>query len=232
MKIIIYTATKATEVALAKILKISASEAERMILDQGLKYKLDYDPDERNAQRNFVEAGQTLIVEEVIPFIAVTYTPFKSLESGEWRETPIAIIMHRTVTKSSADIDKTLFSTYRKASSVKGANFYVDASGIIYQTTSNWQYALHIWDSSKQLYPEYYGVLHNYNTVGIEVTGDYNDDTETWEPLTDMQIRSVKQLVERLMARYSISKQNVYPHEKVQRKTEGEGQFVLDAIGF
>lgn len=136
-----------------------------------------------------------------------------------------AIILHRTVSPNYQGE-----RMKKMKDKIPGAHFFVDKDGTIYQTVSLNNVAAHLYDHKKQMYSDYFNVLHNYNTIGIEVVGMYNKITKTWEDLTLPQIESVKLLVKQIQQEYNISKDNIYPHEKVQRKTKGEGQTVLDAI--
>jgi len=93
-----------------------------------------------------------------------------------------------------------------------------------------YRYTIHLYEDKKQMYPEYYNKLKNSNTIGIEVIGGYDAETKTWDALTAQQIQVTAELVVKLLDSYSLTIHDIYSHEKVQRKTEGEGQVVFDAI--
>ncbi len=158
----------------------------------------------------------------------ITMDPISGLVNGRPDIGEIqAIILHRTV---SSNYPGGWMKTKTKT---KGAHFFIDKDGTTYQTASMDKSVAHIYSSSsKQMYPEYYGKLLNTNTVGIEVIGNYNKATKEWEPLTVFQAVSVSILVDQLSKHYDIHRNQVYPHETVQRKTTGEGQTVLDVTTF
>lgn len=134
-----------------------------------------------------------------------------------------ALILHRTVSSNYPG------GWMKSKTKIKGAHFYIDKDGTTYQTASLNKSVAHIYaSSSKQMYKDYYGKLKNSNTVGIEVIGNYKN--KKWEPLTQDQIDATSILVKQIKTHYKIHNDKVYPHEKVQRKTKGEGQTVLDAI--
>ena len=72
--------------------------------------------------------------------------------------------------------------------------------------------------------------IGNYNSIGIEVVGNYNNSTQQWDPLTPEQIESTAQAVYTMMNEYGLTIDDVFPHEDVSWKTAGEGQVVMDAI--
>ncbi len=133
-----------------------------------------------------------------------------------------AVILHRTVSSNYPG------SWMKAKTKSKGAHFYIDKDGTTYQTASTKKSVAHLYNSSKQMYPQYYKVLVNTNTIGIEVIGSYVKGE--WEELTPRQIEAVILLVDQLKDEYHLTDENIYPHEKVQKKTKGEGQTVLDAI--
>lgn len=133
-----------------------------------------------------------------------------------------AIILHRTVSSNYPG------GWMKSKDKVKGAHFYVDKDGTTYQTASLNISVAHLYSNAKQMYKQYYKVLENSNAIGIEVIGNYINDK--WEKLTSEQAKATKLLVKQIKQEYNIPNEKVYPHEKVQRKTKGEGQTVLDAI--
>ena len=154
----------------------------------------------------------------------ITLDKIKALENSRPAMGDIEnIILHRTVSYNYPG------PWMKLKSKIKGAHFYVDTDGTAYQTASLNTSVAHIYSSSsKQMYPEYFGVLQNTNSVGIEVVGNYKDGK--WDPLTTEQIDATTLLVQQIKNHYNIHCDNIYAHEKVQRKTAGEGQTVLKTL--
>jgi len=153
----------------------------------------------------------------------ITWDRMSALEKGRHSMNTVeALILHRTAGSRYPQL------WLRGLDKAKGAHFYVAKDGTTYQTASLNISVAHLYVSSKQMYSDYYGVLSNSNTIGIEVVGNYSDGK--WEPLTAEQISATSMLVQQLQSHYNIHSNKVYPHETVQRKTAGEGQTVLDAI--
>jgi RHS repeat-associated protein len=163
-----------------------------------------------------------------LPFdITFKYDPLSSVERGAMDSDVPAIIMHRTVSSVGAN----LYSSWKAGTKVAGTHFLVGEDGTVYQTGNLNNHTIHLRSgSSKQMYKKYFKKILNSNTVGIEVIGNYNATTKTWDPLTPDQVTAVAHLVLELTFRYDLDMSNVLPHENVQRKTTGEGQVVLDAI--
>ena len=61
----------------------------------------------------------------------------------------------------------------------------------------------------------------NSDSIGIEVVGKYKSNQ--WEVATQAQKDSIKNLVEILKAEYNLNNDDVYEHDKISRKTDGEG---------
>jgi hypothetical protein len=154
------------------------------------------------------------------------YNPLSSIERGTIASNVPAIILHRTVSSNGAR----QYNTWKAAIKTKGTHFLVGEDGTIYQTSRLTKYTVHLYETSKQMYKQYFKKLLNSNTIGIEVVGNYNAATKTWDPLTHDQVTAVAQLVLELTFRYDMDMSKILPHENVQRKTAGEGQVVLDAI--
>lgn len=153
----------------------------------------------------------------------ITPDRIAGLENGRPKMGTVeGLILHRTVSSNYPG------NWMKSSNKTKGAHFFVDKDGTTYQTASLNVSVGHIYNSSKQMYPAYFGVLTNSNTIGIEVVGHYINGE--WEPLTPEQITATSMLVQQLQTLYNVHRDKVYPHEKVQRKTPGEGQTVLDAI--
>lgn len=96
---------------------------------------------------------------------------------------------------------------------------------------------IHEHETAKK-YPERYP--YNGDSVGIEVVGkSYDkdkkapktgDDVESWDALSEGQIKSVACLVNNLMTLYSLSRADIYLHEQISYKGKLEGGTVYDAI--
>ncbi|GAA3914452.1 hypothetical protein GCM10022229_04320 [Luteimonas lutimaris] len=71
-------------------------------------------------------------------------------------------------------------------------------------------------------YPERYPT--NEDSVGIEVVAMYDESTKTWDAPTPEQTESIKVLVRILKKAYSLQDADVYAHDTISRKTEGEDQ--------
>lgn len=136
-----------------------------------------------------------------------------------------AIILHRTV--SSNYQGKSMKIAKEK---IPGTHFFVDKNGAVYQTVSLKNQTLHLYEKKGQMYDEYLGILTNANTIGIEVIGMYFYDSKEWEPLTKVQSDAVSQLVIQIKEEYNLTNSDIYAHEKIQRKTLGEGEIVWNAI--
>lgn len=129
------------------------------------------------------------------------------------------IMLHRTVSSTG----KSALNSFE--SSGIGTHFLVDEAGMVHQSVPLHIKAHHMReDETAKL-----GIFNN-NTVGIEVVGNYNKATKTWDRLNQKQVLATSRLVRQLQSQYGIGYENVIPHEFVQRKTRGEGQVVLDAI--
>ncbi|SHN46173.1 N-acetylmuramoyl-L-alanine amidase [Chitinophaga sp. CF418] len=70
----------------------------------------------------------------------------------------------------------------------------------------------------------------NSNSIGIEVVGAFNDETEEWEPVTPEQIISTAWLTNNLLNRYGLGFDDIYSHDQISKKEPGEGTIVRQAI--
>ena len=77
-------------------------------------------------------------------------------------------------------------------------------------------------------YPDRYP--YNGDSIGIEVVGAYTASSKTWDAVPADQADSVAYLVNLLKKELSLTNADIYVHEKISYKTEGEGQTVYDAI--
>jgi N-acetylmuramoyl-L-alanine amidase len=139
--------------------------------------------------------------------------------------TPSYVILHRTV---SSNITSPLNSARNTG---VGTHFYVGTDGAIVQASSMNNRTSHLRSTGRGgVFDRAASAPHNNNSIGIEVVGNYNATTRTWDPLTARQIESVAFLVNSLKTTYNISQTNVRNHEDVQPKTAGEGATVSQAI--
>lgn len=129
-----------------------------------------------------------------------------------------AVVLHRTVSSSASSAVKTTKNNKGKT----GFHIVVDNDGTITQVNNFENRANHV---GKQK-----GDVGNFNSIGIEVVGNYNSETKTWDPLTDEQIENTAQALVSILIEYDLTIDDVYPHEDVSWKTPGEGEVVEDAI--
>ncbi|MBK6730823.1 MAG: N-acetylmuramoyl-L-alanine amidase [Bacteroidetes bacterium] len=129
-----------------------------------------------------------------------------------------AVVLHRTVSSSAESAVRTTKNNEGRT----GFHIVVDKGGEITQVNNFENRANHV---GKQK-----GDVSNYNSIGIEVVGNYNAETKTWDPLTEEQVENTAQAVNAILQEYDLTLENVYPHEDVSWKTPGEGQVVQDAI--
>ncbi|MDR1876288.1 MAG: N-acetylmuramoyl-L-alanine amidase [Flavobacteriaceae bacterium] len=128
------------------------------------------------------------------------------------------IVLHRTVSSSASSAIRTAKSNEGKT----GFHIVIDTDGSTTQLVNFNNRANHV---GKQKID-----IGNYNSIGIEVVGNYNSNTTQWDPLTPEQIESTAGAVHTIMGEYNLTISDVYPHEDLSWKTAGEGQVVLDAI--
>lgn len=77
-------------------------------------------------------------------------------------------------------------------------------------------------------YPSRYP--HNGDSIGIEVVGNYDNSSKTWDVVPTAQADAVAYLVNLLKKELNLTNADIYTHEKISYKTEGEGQTVYNAI--
>lgn len=70
-------------------------------------------------------------------------------------------------------------------------------------------------------YPERYPT--NRDSIGIEVVATYNERTQTWQEPTEAQRASIQRLVGALQNNYGLNDRDVYEHDRISFKTQGEG---------
>jgi len=133
-------------------------------------------------------------------------------------KTVTAVVLHRTVSTTA----QSAINTTKGNKGTTGFHIVVDKNGTITQLNNFENRANHVGKPK--------GGVNNYNSIGIEVVGDYDEETGTWEPLTEEQIENTAQALNTILQEYDLTLEDVYPHEEVSWKTEGEGQVVEDAI--
>ena len=173
-------------------------------------------------------------------------TDKNKLEKGDLKEVE-AIILHRTAgsTKESA------LNSFK--SSGIGTHFLIAKDGAVLQTASLGKYTYHIgkirsrcqqegncdskdaeaikkigWNPSglhaheqKKSYPDRYPV--NSESVGIEVVGAYDSKSKSWDEPTAEQKKSIRSLVDKLKKCYHLGDGDIFEHDKISYKKEGEG---------
>ncbi|HFS3704214.1 TPA: N-acetylmuramoyl-L-alanine amidase, partial [Escherichia coli] len=157
-----------------------------------------------------------------------------------------AIILHRT---DSSTINGTLASFSKGI----GTHFIVEKDGNIYQAASLFVYTSHVgkiksrckeektWSSEEKKKTEAFGwnakkihdhekikqypyrYPYNMDSVGIEVIALYDKKNKKWESATDSQKKSIEKLVDIIKNIYELEDRDVYEHDKISYKTEGEG---------
>ena len=153
-----------------------------------------------------------------------------------------AVVLHRTDSP-------TISSALNNASQQAAAHFYIAKNGDVYQKISLAQVAPHVGrikkrddpksfsiisvfnEEKKKNYPERYS--YNEDSIGIEVVGKYDlpQYPGIFEPVSPEQVKATARLVNFLLDYFSLNnKEDLYPHEMISSKTEGEGQMIYDSI--
>ncbi|WP_159565017.1 peptidoglycan recognition protein family protein [Budvicia diplopodorum] len=154
------------------------------------------------------------------------------------------IVLHRT---DSSSVEGTLTSFSKGV----GTHFLIAKNGDIHQTVSLFSYTYHVgkiksrcmeektcsaeeskkiksfgWNPGKvydhekvKMYPERYP--YNGDSVGIEVVAMHKNDG--WESPTLEQTNSISKLVDIIKNIYELDDRDVYEHDKISYKMEGEG---------
>ncbi|MGQ4583910.1 N-acetylmuramoyl-L-alanine amidase [Lysobacter sp. F60174L2] len=68
----------------------------------------------------------------------------------------------------------------------------------------------------------------NEGSVGIEVVAMYTEATRQWDPPTPEQSESITLLARILKTQYSLTDADIYEHDRISRKTAGEGAGLYD----
>ncbi|MBP6749591.1 MAG: N-acetylmuramoyl-L-alanine amidase [Xanthomonadaceae bacterium] len=70
-------------------------------------------------------------------------------------------------------------------------------------------------------YPDRYPT--NRDSIGIEVVATYDERTRTWQEPTEAQRASIQRLVGTLQNNFGLNDRDVYEHDRISYKTQGEG---------
>lgn len=175
--------------------------------------------------------------------------PIAALEKGAIQG-PKAVVLHRTDSK-------TIGSPLKSFEGGIGTHFIVDKDGSIYQAASLLKKTFHVGkiksrcfdagicplDEMNQLrawgwapgrvydhekakaYPVRYPM--NEDSVGIETVSDH--DGKAWEPATPAQADAIQLIIQILKREYGLGNADIYEHDKISYKTEGEGAGLFDA---
>ena len=74
----------------------------------------------------------------------------------------------------------------------------------------------------------------NMDSIGIEVVSMYIEQTKQWEKATEAQLKSINLLIDILLTcykkhnGYNLTTKDIYPHDKIAYKTDGEGGGLYD----
>ena len=175
----------------------------------------------------------------------ITKKSIPALEKGPLKDIN-AVVMHRTEGSSAQGA----FNSFKTGT---GTHFLIDKDGTIYQTASLNEHTQHVgkirgrcmeegncskeekaffdktgWNpkaihdhEKAKPYPERFPM--NSDSVGIEVVGSYNAKTKTWDAPTPEQTASINKLVGMLQKEYGLNDKDVYKHDAISYKTQGEG---------
>ena len=165
--------------------------------------------------------GDTVIIKNGIASgdnVSINLEPV--VDRGKLPKGTQAIILHRTEGGSTEGA----ISAWKEEKGLAGAHVVVDKDGKITQVVNFNNKANQVGKTKDKSYP------NNSNSVGVEVVGRYNEKTKTWEPLTNQQVNAVADLVNGIMKAYGLTQNNIYEHDVISWKTDGEGTVVRNAI--
>ncbi|HDN26054.1 MAG TPA: hypothetical protein ENG03_02955 [Thioploca sp.] len=138
-----------------------------------------------------------------------------AIQTGELK--PQFVVLHRTAALHHTDTPaKSAIDTWTPRT-VGSVQYLIDNNGTIYQLLKDSEIGWHVGQRERKT------SVTNANSIGIEVTGGYHEDSKTWEPLTEAQNRAVSALTLELVTRLKIPSGNVCQHEKVSAKKDNEG---------
>jgi RHS repeat-associated protein len=146
-----------------------------------------------------------------------TKVDLKPVVARPARSSTDAIVIHRTVSSTAGSAITSAVATGGKAS----FHIVIGKDGATTQIANLNNVANHVGRPT--------GDVSNQNSIGIEVVGNYDSATKSWDPLTPAQVESTAQAINVIAKEYGVSLGNVFPHESVSRKTAGEGGVVMQA---
>jgi RHS repeat-associated protein len=146
----------------------------------------------------------------------VTHRPkLKSIEG---------VVLHRTVSSNAQSAVRTTKNNKGKT----GFHVVVDTDGSSIQVNNFENRANHVGK------PKGTSGIDNFNSIGVEVVGLHlgkdKAGNEQWEGLTEEQVEATAQILATILTEYDLEIGDVYHHEDVSYKTDGEGQTVFDDI--
>lgn len=166
-------------------------------------------------------------------------TGFSMLSRGNLEQDVHALVLHRTS-------GSTLTSALNTMSDSAAAHLYVDKDGSICQGVSLRCNASHVGKirprseyrtkvtknkhdiEIQKEYPDRYP--YNSDSIGIEVVGTVIREP-VWTNLTEAQTLSTARLTNFIISQFNlVSSVDIYAHEEISSKTEGEGTTILNAI--
>jgi N-acetylmuramoyl-L-alanine amidase len=150
------------------------------------------------------------------------------IEHGKMNDIVKGIVLHRTENYTTK---QTINAFNNKRDGVYyGAHFIVGKDGDITQTAGFDKFTYHAAVTKKPAL----GIISNSNSIGIEVVGKYEkkkDSVGKWEDVSDIQAQGVVCLVRMLLRKYNLTfNDNIYCHDEISSKTDGEGTVVYKAI--
>lgn len=195
------------------------------------------------AQRQVVQVPAYVDAKGYVQNAGFTLKAVPALEKGPI-DGPKAIVLHRT-DSHTAD------SALRSFQSGVGTHFLVAKDGVVTQTASLLKRTAHVgkiksraaesgnplreaklvkswgWAPTKvynheksKSYPDRYPM--NVDSVGIETVAKHRGDSG-WEAPTAEQLASIAVIVRILKDAYSLEESDIYEHDNISYKTEGEG---------
>ena len=140
------------------------------------------------------------------------FKPIRALEHGALQG-PRAIVLHRTVSSSAR-------------SSLKGSCDAAEQSAVESLARRQAYREMHNREKAKP-YPDRFPM--NEDSVGIEVVAMYTEATRQWDPPTPGQSEAISLLARILKTQYSLTDADIYEHDRISRKTAGEGAGLYDS---
>jgi N-acetyl-anhydromuramyl-L-alanine amidase AmpD len=155
------------------------------------------------------------------------------------------IIVHQTGGSTS----QSTFDSY-KLKGAAGAHFLIDTDGTVYQTASVFYQTYHVGklrsrcvaqnscspidlESLKQFSPKRENAREmtknvperypaNIDSVGIELVGAFNEKSQQYAPVTDLQNAALQWLVAEITSTFNVPMTEIFRHPEVSRKQASE----------